>query len=47
VIYREGDDRLKFLGRLELWIKRYGIRLHSDVLMDNLFHLPAEMLESN
>ena len=46
-IYRDDDDRLKFLALLESWIERYRIRLHSYVLMDNHYHLLAETRESN
>ena len=46
-IYRDDDDRQKFLALLETWVERFRIRLHGYVLMDNHYHLLAETLESN
>ena len=46
-IYRDDNDRQKFLALLETWVERFRIRLHGDVLMDNHYHLLAETLESN
>ncbi|MGH9424899.1 MAG: transposase [Terriglobia bacterium] len=46
-IYRDDEDRQKFLALLELWLERYRIRLHAYVLMENHYHLLAETLEAN
>jgi len=46
-IYRNDEDRQKFLALLEVWVERYRIRLHAYVLMDNHYHLLAETSEAN
>ena len=46
-IFRDDDDRLKFLALLEAWVERYRLRLHAYVLMNNHYHLLAETLEAN
>ena len=46
-IFRDDDDRLKFLALLETWVERYRLRLHAYVLMNNHYHLLAETVEAN
>lgn len=46
-IFRDDDDRLKFLALLEAWVERYRLRLHAYVLMNNHYHLLAETVEAN
>ena len=46
-IFRDDRDRGRFLELLEQWVRRYAVRLHAYVLMDNHYHLLAESLEPN
>jgi len=46
-IFLEGGDRKKFLGILEDYHDRYGILIHSYVLMDNHYHLILETPKGN
>ncbi|MCL5422073.1 MAG: transposase [Nitrospirae bacterium] len=46
-IYLDEDDRLKFLAILEDYHERYGILIHSYVLMDNHYHLILETPKGN
>ena len=41
-IFVSDEDRLKFLGIIEDYHERYGILIHSYVLMDNHYHLILE-----
>lgn len=46
-IFLEDRDRKKFLGILEDYQDRYGILIHSFVLMDNHYHLVLETPRGN
>lgn len=46
-IYLDEEDRLKFLSILEDYHERYGILIHSYVLMDNHYHLILETPKGN
>ncbi len=46
-IYLDEGDRLKFLAILEDYHDRYGILIHSYVLMDNHYHLILETPKGN
>lgn len=46
-IFLEDRDRKKFLGTLEDYHSRYGILIHSFVLMDNHYHLILETPKGN
>lgn len=46
-IYLDEEDRLKFLTILEDYHDRYGILIHSYVLMDNHYHLILETPKGN
>lgn len=46
-IYLEEEDRLKFISILEDYHDRYGILIHSYVLMDNHYHLILETPKGN
>jgi putative transposase len=46
-IFLEDGDRKKFLGILEDYHDRYGILIHSYVLMDNHYHLILETPKGN
>ena len=44
-IFRDGGDRLKFLGYLAEGAERYRVKVHCYVLMGNHFHLVARTPE--
>jgi REP element-mobilizing transposase RayT len=46
-IFLEDEDRVKFLKIIEDYHDRYGILIHSYVLMDNHYHLVLETLRGN
>jgi REP element-mobilizing transposase RayT len=46
-IYREDRDRWHFLELLEETVQRFRLRLHVYVLMENHYHLLAELTEVN
>ena len=46
-IYRDDDDRQKFLALLEERVERYRVRLHAYVMMSNHYHLLAATVEPN
>jgi putative transposase len=46
-IYLEEEDRLKFLAMLEDYHDRYGILIHSYVLMNNHYHLILDTPKGN
>lgn len=46
-IFLDEEDRLKFLAILEDYHDRYGILIHSYVLMDNHYHLILETPKGN
>jgi REP element-mobilizing transposase RayT len=46
-IFLEDADRIKFLGMLEDYHDRYGILIHSYVLMNNHYHLILETPKGN
>ncbi len=46
-IYLDAEDSLKFLAILEDYHDRYGILIHSYVLMDNHYHLILETPKGN
>lgn len=46
-IFVSDEDRLKFLGIIEDYHDRYGILIHSYVLMDNHYHLILETPQGN
>ena len=46
-IFRDDRDREHFLGLLEEFVQRYGVRLHAFVLMDTHYHLEVGTPESN
>ena len=46
-IFRDDDDKEKFLEVLGTVIKRYHWFCHAYCLMDNHYHLPIETLEAN
>ena len=46
-IYRDDSDRAHFLELLGEATKRFAIRVHAYVLMDNHFHLLVETPEAN
>ena len=46
-IFRDDQDRLKFLGYLAEGAERYKIKVHCYVLMENHFHLVATTTEPN
>lgn len=46
-IFLDDSDRIKFLGMLEDYHERYGILIHSYVLMDNHYHLVIETPHGN
>jgi REP element-mobilizing transposase RayT len=46
-IFLHDSDRIKFLGILEDYHERYGIFIHSYVLMDNHYHLVVETPQGN
>src|SRR4030042_1230983 len=46
-IFFDDGDRRKFLGILEDYHIRYGILIHSFVLMDNHYHLVLETPKGN
>lgn len=46
-LFLDDSDRIKFLGILENYHERYGILIHSYVLMDNHYHLVIETPTGN
>ncbi|MBV8177092.1 MAG: transposase [Verrucomicrobia bacterium] len=46
-IFRDDQDRLKFLGYLAEGMERYKVKLHCYVLMENHFHLVATTTQAN
>ena len=46
-IFRDTSDRIRFLRILEDYHERYGILVHSYVLMDNHYHLVMETPQGN
>ena len=46
-IFRDDSDRAHFLHLLEEMTKRFAVRLHGYVLMDNHYHLIVELGESH
>lgn len=46
-IFASDEDRLKFLQIIEDYHDRYGILIHSYVLMDNHYHLILETPQGN
>ena len=46
-IFLDNNDRIKFLDILEDYHERYGILIHSYVLMDNHYHLILETPKGN
>ena len=46
-IFRDDQDRRHFLELLEAWVRRFGLRLHAYVLMDNHYHLLVETGSAN
>jgi putative transposase len=46
-IFRDDRDRAHFLELLEEMVGRFGLRLHCFVLMDNHYHLIAELRRAN
>jgi putative transposase len=46
-IFRDDQDRLKFLGYLVEGAERYKVKVHCYVLMENHFHLVATTTEPN
>jgi putative transposase len=46
-IFRTDRDREHFLVLLEEMVRRFGVRLHAYVLMDNHYHLVVETPEAN
>jgi REP element-mobilizing transposase RayT len=45
-IFRDDQDRLKFLGYLSEGAGRYRIKVHCYVLMENHFHLVVTTMEA-
>ena len=46
-IYRDERDRSHFVELFAPWRKRFRLRLHACVLMDNHYHLLLETTEAN
>ena len=46
-IYRDEEDRDRFLGTLAEMVERYGVRLHAYCLMVNHYHLLLDTPEAN
>ena len=46
-IYRDGQDRGRFLETLAEMVERYGVSLHAYCLMDNHYHLLLETPRAN
>lgn len=46
-IFRNAADRERFVDRLRDYHERYGILIHSHVLMDNHYHLVLETPQGN
>ena len=46
-LFRDDDDRRRFLGLLSEWPERFRIEIHAFILMDNHYHLLARTPEPN
>ena len=46
-VFRDDQDRRRFLELLEEWVERFGLRLHAYVLMDNHYHLLVQTPQAN
>ncbi|MGD9379274.1 MAG: transposase, partial [candidate division WOR-3 bacterium] len=47
VIFRDNDDRYRFLTQLRESLQTYQVNLHAYVMMDNHFHLIVQTLRAN
>ena len=46
-IFRDEADRRHWLALVEEWVRRFGVRVHAYVLMDNHYHLLVETHQPN
>jgi putative transposase len=46
-VFADDKDRVRFVELLTEWVKRFGLRLHAYVLMDNHYHLLVETPQAN
>lgn len=46
-VFRDEEDRRRFLDRVAEWVERFGVVLHAYVLMDNHYHLLVGTPQAN